>query len=125
MKRDMDLIRNILLTCESHDSGYAPKELKIDSYTEEQIGFHVHLMGQAGLLETIDITTLSSRSPSAVPSRITWEGYEFLEACKNEGNWQKVRSAAQASGGFVLSAAKDVLVRLLAISLAQQVGLKP
>jgi len=99
MKRDMDLIRQILLTCESHDSGYAPQQLQIEGYTEEQIGFHVHLMGQAGLLKVIDMTTMSSRSPSALAVGITWEGYEFLEACKNENNWQKVKSAAQTSAG--------------------------
>lgn len=125
MKRDMDLIRAILLACEAHEHGRAPRELQIEGYTDEQIGFHVHLMGEAGLLRTTDVTHTGSTSPSAMPIAITWDGYEFLEASRNENNWQKVKAAAHASGGFVLSAVKDVLVQLAASALAQQVGLKP
>lgn len=125
MKRDMDLIRAILLACEAHECGFAPRELQLEGYTDEQIGFHVHLMGEARLLQTGDVTCMGSTSPCAVAIAMTWEGYEFLEASRNENNWQKVKAAAHASGGFVLSAVKDVLVQLAAIALAQQVGLKP
>jgi|GEM_PF-7061885 len=47
MKRDIDLVREILLALEEHDHGYAPKDLEIRGYSKEQIGYHVWLMGRA------------------------------------------------------------------------------
>lgn len=50
MKREMDLVRQILLKIEQHEHGLAPRDLAIDGHTDEQVAYHVHLMGQAGLL---------------------------------------------------------------------------
>jgi hypothetical protein len=48
MERDMDLVRQILLRLEKRtDTG----PLQIDGYTAEQIGFHVWLMNDAGLIK--------------------------------------------------------------------------
>ena len=48
MKRDMDLIRKILLLMEVEPQRKVPG---IEGYTSEQIGHHVYLMMQAGLIE--------------------------------------------------------------------------
>ena len=82
MKRDMDLIRRILFVMEGYEHGYAPKNFAIENYSEEEVGFHVWLMGDAGLLDVIDSTSHDSISPEAFPLRITWAGYEFLEAAR-------------------------------------------
>src|SRR3990170_5270158 len=91
MKRDMDLVRKILMVCADHPHGFAPRELKIEGYSEEQIGDHVYLMTQAGLVKGADVTTRGSDSPEAVVSSITWEGHEFLEASRDEGLWSKAK----------------------------------
>ena len=114
MKRDMDLIREILLACEAYEHGYAPGKLQIDGYDNEQIEFHVYLMGQAGLLETADPTYSGSPSPSALPNAITWQGYEFLEASRNEQLWAKAKHAASCAGGMMFEVLKSVLTTLAA-----------
>ena len=47
MKRDMDLVRKILLECEQQESGFPPEKLEIEGYSDAQLGYHVHLMGEA------------------------------------------------------------------------------
>ena len=37
MKRDMDLVRKILMVCADHEHGYAPRGLVIEGYSEEGI----------------------------------------------------------------------------------------
>jgi hypothetical protein len=102
LKRDLDLVRDILLWMESQEHGFAPHEgVKIEGRSEEEIGFHVHLMGQAGLIETTSNTYLESESPSAMPLSITWEGYEFLSNSKNDTVWAKARSKLLAPAGEV------------------------
>jgi hypothetical protein len=46
----MDLVREIHLALEQHPHGFAPDELRIDGFTEEQVGYHAYIMGQAGLI---------------------------------------------------------------------------
>ena len=65
MKRDMDLVRAILLEVEKHSDGFAPCELEIDGYTPEQIAYHAYIMGEAGLVHAIDTTHTGSSSPEA------------------------------------------------------------
>ena len=43
MRRDWDLIRTMMLTIEDSASGWAPSELKVDGYTDAQVGYHAYL----------------------------------------------------------------------------------
>lgn len=113
MKRDMDLVRSILLEVEAHKHGSAPSNLTIDGYNDETIGFHVYLMGQADLLRVADITSRGDASPNAIPLNITWNGYEFLEAARNNTGWQNAKRKVIDSGiGFSIVVLKAVLVEL-------------
>lgn len=89
MKRDMDLVREILIQIEKH--GCTPTKLTIDGYSDEQIGFHISLMGDGGLLETQDVTSRTSQSRQGVPIKMKWAGYEFLDLSRNNEIWQEAK----------------------------------
>jgi hypothetical protein len=84
--------------------------LEVEGYTSEQIGFHVYLMIQAGLLEGGDRTHLGSSSPSGIAQALTWQGYEFLEASRDQTRWEHVRSAARTAGAMSLDVLKSMLI---------------
>ena len=110
MKRDLDLIRKILLRIEAHDFGFAPEEIEIEGYTEEQISFHIFLLGDAGLLKVDENTVIGCTSPSAIPSHLTWAGYEFLESAKDETVWGKAKEKViKPAGGVAFSVLLDWL----------------
>lgn len=112
MKRDMDLIRRILFTLEEHEHGFAPK-LEIEGSSEKQIGFHVLLMGEVGLLIVEDATGTAGRSPEALPIRITWNGYEFLEAARDPSIWETAKKNVwEKAGGLTFEILKSVLISL-------------
>ena len=91
MKRDWELCRKILLEVEEcHDMPFDEYFISIDGYTKEQVGFHVYLLGQAGLLEVTDRLVTMNEPWNYHPMGITWEGYEFLSGAKNEAVWKKV-----------------------------------
>ncbi len=123
MKRDLDLIRKILQQCEDCESGFAPRAITADGYTEEQIRFHVYLAGNAGLMETVDVTQLGSTLPAAIPIGLTWEGYEFLENSRDDRVWSKAKQAAHASGGVAFDVVKSVLTGLAIAAASKAVGL--
>ena len=63
MKCDMDLVRAIGLAIEAAPNGYAPEPLEIPGRTEEEIGYHVHIMSEAGLIIAHDVTSIGDPSP--------------------------------------------------------------
>lgn len=118
MQRNMDLVRKILLKVEGHEHGFAPTKLEIEGHSDEEVGFHVHLMGEAGLLEVIDDTGFDAASPGALPGHITWKGYEFLDAARSESIWETANGQIRQQGlgmsiellkGFLLKLAKEKL----------------
>ncbi len=123
MKRDVDLVRKILMACTDHEHGHAPRDLAIEGYSEEQIGYHVYLMMQAGLVDGADVTTMGSSSPEAVLNSITWAGHEFLEASRDERLWSKAKKAAGSTGGLVLDVLKSVLIELAKEAAKKAAGL--
>ena len=113
MKRDMDLVRKILFAMEDYETGFVNREIKIDGYSEEEVGYHVYIMDEAGLLVRIDATHRGSSSPEAIPSRLTWAGYDFLDACRDEGRWNKAKGVINNIGGASFEVVKTVLVELM------------
>ena len=78
MKRDLDLIRHILLEIEKEPYTGDILQLDIEGYTPEQINYHILLLADAGLIEVMEASYLGRRA--FAPIRLTWEGHEFLEA---------------------------------------------
>ncbi len=100
MKRDMDLVRAILLAAEESPTGFAHDACeKIVGYTPAQIGYHVHLMMQAGLVNGVDVTHMESSGPEARLSSLTSAGHDFLDAARNQSVWQQVKTVFMEKAG--------------------------
>lgn len=114
MKRNMDLVREILLTIEQHESGSAPQDFTVEGFTREEVGFHVMIMAEAGLVDAFDVRTQHDPSPIWHPRAITWKGYEFLDAARNPTVWAKAKSQVAAVGGGVgLPLLHELLTKLI------------
>lgn len=113
MKRDMDLVRRILMKIESHEHGIAPYPLMIDGASDELVGYHIHLLGQAGLLAVDEITSLESDSPEAMALHMTWTGHDFLDAARSDTIWNRAKQrVAGTVGSVTFEAFKALLVAL-------------
>jgi hypothetical protein len=82
MKRDMKLIRKLVLNLEDAPTGFAPSNLGVAGYTREQIGYHAYLLIQAGLAKGSDVTTIGSSGPIGMITSLTWAGHEFMCATR-------------------------------------------
>ena len=91
MKRDMDLVRKILIQMDEYEHGFSPQHLKIEGYSDEQIGYHCYLMGEAGLIENIGITSSGDNTPLALPKNLTWAGHEFLDNSRDPDIWKQAK----------------------------------
>ena len=110
MKRDMDLIREMLRIMEESESAQAPS-MTIEGYTKEQVGFHALLLIEAGLADGQRLATLGvGIEPAGRLFKITWEGYEFLANAKDDSVWEKAKAKAGDVSFSVLSVALQKLV---------------
>lgn len=114
VKRDMDLIREILLKIEDHPNEPGGIDLPIEGRSSQEISYHVKLLAQAGLIEALESSSFDGDVWEA--KSLTWEGHEFLEASKDEGVWKKAKSIITNKGGGMVF---EVLQSLV-IDLAKQ-----
>ena len=114
MKRDLDLIRKILLAVEDHPHGFAPFPLTLADYTEEQVGYHAHLIVEAGLAHGEQRGGFGAPSPEGMITSLTWAGHEFAEAARNDKLWSKAMGIVKDKGGSVtMDVLKDLLTSLM------------
>jgi hypothetical protein len=114
VKRDMELIRKMVLEIEDAPTGYAPDEFDIEGYTPEQIAYHSYLMLDAGLAEGERVDNTDSDSPEAMLRNLTWAGHEFAAAARDENRWNKAMGVVQEKGGSVtLSVLSQLLTALM------------
>jgi hypothetical protein len=107
MKRDMDLVRKILMTMEGAPAN-GVKAFSIVDYDAEMVSYHVAIMGEAGLLIAEDYSTLHTLD--YLPVRLTWAGHEFLEAVRDNSRWNQIKTQMDRTGGFVFDVAKALAI---------------
>jgi hypothetical protein len=120
MKRNMELIRKIMLAVEGHEHGFAPRELEIEGHSEEEVNYHNYLIVDAGLAEGVDVTTRGSESPEYIIRHLTSRGHDFCDAAGEPSRWQKAMTKIAAVGGSVTL--KTLQALLIAYS-KEQLGL--
>ena len=118
MKRDMDLIRAMLLAIESDPHGFAPI-IEIPNYTQEDIGYHAVLLGEAGLAKVTDVTRMGSDTPDAIVERLTWAGHEFLDSARDNRIWNQAKDSIAKIG----SASIQIWSMVLAGYIKNELGL--
>jgi len=116
MKRDMDLIRNILLAFENSASQrISLKSLSIEGASEHEIDFHVQLLKEAGFIDHHIVRPESRTGIKFLASfdtgmRLTMNGYDFLESIRDKDVWERTKAGAKTVGnaslGFIWEIAK-------------------
>jgi hypothetical protein len=123
MKRDMDLIREILLHIES-DSQYdgtrwvtpgAPSELVESDRTMDELNYHLELLIEAGFLT--GESHLGQGSPMI--NKLTWKGHEFLDDVRDNEIWGKTKERFKG----LPSVAINIVAELAKAEIKKKLGL--
>lgn len=120
MKRDLDLIREILLVAEASkpEQRVSLKDFK-ESHAGrlEEVSEHVQLLDRAGFVDATVSNALSPKGPRAFfINRIEWTGHDYLDAVRDPGIWSKTQQQLKKVGG---SATLEV-VKALAVKITSQ-----
>lgn len=100
MKRDMDLVRQILLVVEEHgtEQGHITFEPSdTPGKTPDEVAGHIRLLHEHGFIEAEDGSGFGN--PVWFPQRLTWQGHEFLDAIRNDTIWARTKRVIADKGG--------------------------
>lgn len=113
MKRDMELIRTILLNVENDKYQYGQR-VHVDGVSDQTCAYHVALMVEEGLVVGNVLKTGSSPYAAAQIDRLTSEGHDFCEGIRQATIWNKVKKDVLKPGAawtvkFVIQCVKKEL----------------
>lgn len=111
MKRDIELIRKMVLFIEDHPSGRAPGRISIPGYTPEEIGYHSYLLVDSGLAHGTSIETGDSPGPIYRILRLTSLGHDFAASARTQYIWDEVVEDMRQKG--MVAATIDILKKAL------------
>jgi DNA-binding transcriptional ArsR family regulator len=115
VKRDMELVRKLLLFLEEKPDHVVRERVELEGYDDVTIGHHLIILYEAGYIEgEPQVSTSSKRIIRVWPNRLTWEGHEFLAASRNETVWKKVKAKLTAGAGDIpIAILKELLLTTL------------
>jgi len=113
LKRDLDLIRKLLLYFEAKADDRVDACPAIGDHSPLEIKYHLLLMDEAGFLRCEREVTSTGRTIYVLPMSLTWQGHEFLEAARNDKFWRRAKALViEKSGALSFELLKVVLVSL-------------
>lgn len=105
MKRDMDLIRTMLLEIEDGKSHFetTSDDVAIALGTEgtglsrsdaERLEYHLTLLEESGLAK------FTTTGEGWLVDGLSWRGHDFLDSVRDEEIWARTKEGAKAAKGF-------------------------
>lgn len=98
MKRDMELVRLILLKIEEEYRSTTIYNLDITGYDMETVAYHCKILNEAGLLSDYGAHYADDRLWSFGVGALTWEGNDFLDKIRDNSQWKKIKDTITQKG---------------------------
>lgn len=108
MRRDLDLVRCVLMSVEKADGPIGYDVLSRCCADMGKLAFHIGLMQSHGLIVSeVDCDGFGEPIDVRISS-ITWDGYDYLDAIRSPQVWNKAKEAiSKAVGDTSLSVVKQ------------------
>lgn len=116
LKRDMALIREILLQLES--GKLSRDSISIGEWDTEEVIYHKYLIMDAGLATGMHSNTLSDEDYHL--NRLTNKGHDFVDAARSKTIWKTAQDKVLQIGGAITI---ETMINLLKKIINDQLGL--
>lgn len=123
MKRDLDLIRRILLEVEARDQFpiYSDR-FEFDGYDLVTINRHIVLLMDVNYLDAECFPDVSDMHLCII-NRITMSGYDYLDSIRSNRVWDAVKRGISIVVGGAASASLDVIKQYASEVILKELGL--
>ena len=128
MRRDMDLIRDLMLALEGlpespggvHQLTPGEGVLEIDAYGKDEVRYHLQLIEESKLIRTFD----AGYGGEVLFDRLSWAGHDFVDSVRSPEVWAKTKKGAEAAGGFTVDLLKDLAKGFIKKQIEEYTGVK-
>lgn len=100
MRRDWDLIRELLLEIEELEPGHHYVTQPMGEHGLESVNYHIHLLEHAGLVECVDYHPWNGE-PGRVATALTLIGHDLLDSIRDDDTWRAKKSILLARLGVI------------------------
>lgn len=100
MKRNMELVREILLAVESANPFECIKDMKIGGFDKQEVAYHCELLYQAGFIKEYHGEGCNGFDGVLYfwVQDLTWEGQDFLETIREKTVWENTKKVMKEKG---------------------------
>lgn len=98
MKRDMDLVRLILLKIEEDYKSTALINLSIDGYDMDTVAYHCKILHEAGFVSNYNASYAGDELYIFSVGALTWEGNDYLDLVRDNSLWKKTKETITKKG---------------------------
>lgn len=119
MKRDLDLLRKILLAVENADGFYSyngvDQVASAVGYSDLSIiSFHISLLVDSDYIEVTEVTCCGQAYDDYLIKRLTAAGCDYLDSVRNDSIWDATKATiAKAEGSCALSLVKSIAEKVI------------
>ena len=101
MKRNMDLVRSILLAIEENPTPSVEGYLAIPEVEPGPVTYHLHLLKEAGYIDAYAALDANTEYGFLMQdASLTWRGHEFLDDIRDAEIWKKTKAGAAKAGSW-------------------------
>jgi len=123
MKRDMDLIREILIHIEELDQATLHSAPELEGHSNQEVIEHLRLLIDANFITAIDAGTMSG--PEYINIKMTWAGHDFANLIRDPEIWKKTKAGALKLGSWSVRLLAEIaagFVKMKAAELGLSLG---
>lgn len=130
MKRDMDLIRQILLEIEAGKRLYDIRSSEVSRALgleddgsmsredAEKWNYHLRLLDESGLVEF-----RQTGGGGWFVNGVTWSGHDFIDSIRDPDVWDRTKAGALKAGGFTVELLKDLAKGFIKKQIEDRTGI--
>ncbi|WP_289049862.1 DUF2513 domain-containing protein [Acidaminococcus timonensis] len=122
MKRNLDLIRNILLRIETNEKNTTLSSSDFADLEPDQniVDYHLYLLEDAGYIDAHEVNTIGHYYPQYLVKWLTNDGCDYVDSIRSASIWEKTKEklasvGGQASLSIVKTIAEHVTMSFLGI----------
>lgn len=120
MRRDMDIVRSIVLAVSDATGPISA----VNGISSEDFSSHAQLLEEAKLIEAALLPSGKRIATEAMIYRLTWSGHEFADSVRDPAIWAQTKRGAEAAGGFTIDLLKDLAKGFIKKQVEEYTGVK-
>lgn len=118
MKRDMEVIRKIILAVKSSEE----QVQSVEGVPDDKFNYHTMLLKEAGLIKG---TVSASKNQNIIPNialitDLTWDGHDFADSIGDDTVWNTAKGRIQEVGSWTF----DLFLECVKQEAKKRIGLQ-